>query len=272
MKGKRVLAVDCDWRMRRLIRANLEAAGLTVEEAVDGHHGLQLARGRRPDLILLDLDRPGMDARQFLDALHGPENHSNEGETAMKAMTKENLEDGPGRREPGQYEVPGLCPQAAREGKPNIARLFEAISYAEQVHAINHLKELGGRHTVANLQAAIDGENFEVDEMYAAYLEVAEAQGEKGAKRSMTYAMEAEKIHADYVRRGQGRGGGRPRPGGSARSISARCAVYPHRRAAGALPGVQRQAAPSKIRSQGALPVFGAAGEPPPGSRNRCSR
>jgi CheY-like chemotaxis protein len=73
MKGKRVLAVDCDWRMRRLIRANLEAAGLTVEEAVDGHHGLQLARGRRPDLILLDLDRPGMDARQFLDALHGPE-------------------------------------------------------------------------------------------------------------------------------------------------------------------------------------------------------
>ena len=50
---------------------------------------------------------------------------------------------------------------------------------------------------MANLQAAIDGENFEVDEMYAAYLAVAELQDEKGAKRSMTYAIEAEKIHAD---------------------------------------------------------------------------
>jgi rubrerythrin len=46
------------------------------------------------------------------------------------------------------------------------------------------------------LGAAIAGENFEVDEMYAAYLEVAGLQGEKGAKRSMLYAIEAEKIHA----------------------------------------------------------------------------
>ena len=88
--------------------------------------------------------------------------------------------------------------QAEKEGKPNIARLFEAIAYAEQVHATNHLKELGGiGDTVANLEAAIGGETFEVDEMYAAYLAVAELQGEKGAKRSMTYAIEAEKIHAD---------------------------------------------------------------------------
>jgi len=52
-------------------------------------------------------------------------------------------------------------------------------------------------NTVANLQAAIGGETFEVDEMYAAYLAVADTQQEKGAHRSMTYAMEAEKIHAE---------------------------------------------------------------------------
>ena len=33
--------------------------------------------------------------------------------------------------------------------------------------------------------------------MYAAYLEVAELQDERGAERSMKYAVEAEKIHAD---------------------------------------------------------------------------
>jgi two-component system, chemotaxis family, chemotaxis protein CheY len=73
MEGKRVLAVDCDWRMRRLIRANLEAVGLEVGEAVDGLHGLQLAGRKRPDLVLLDLDRPGMDVRQFLEGLRSLE-------------------------------------------------------------------------------------------------------------------------------------------------------------------------------------------------------
>jgi rubrerythrin len=88
--------------------------------------------------------------------------------------------------------------KADKDGKPNIARLFRAISHAERVHAINHLKELKGvGDTVANLEGAIAGESFEVEEMYPAYLAVAEEQGEKGAKRSMTYAIEAEKIHAD---------------------------------------------------------------------------
>jgi rubrerythrin len=88
--------------------------------------------------------------------------------------------------------------QAEKEGKPQIARLFQAVAYAEQVHAVNHLKELGQiGDTVSNLEAAIAGEDFEVEEMYAAYLEVADLQAERGAKRSMTYALEAEKIHSN---------------------------------------------------------------------------
>jgi rubrerythrin len=117
----------------------------------------------------------------------------------MKAMTKENLQTALAGESQAFMKYTAFAAQAAREGKPNIARLFEAIAYAEQVHALNHLKELGVIGSTAdNLQAAIDGENFEVDEMYAAYLSVAETQEEKGAKRSMSYAMEAEKIHADY--------------------------------------------------------------------------
>lgn len=50
--------------------------------------------------------------------------------------------------------------------------------------------------TSENLQGAIDGELFEINEMYPAYLEVAKAQKEKLAEKSITYALEAEKIHA----------------------------------------------------------------------------
>ena len=115
----------------------------------------------------------------------------------MKEMTKENLKDSFAGESQAHMKYLAFSAQAEKEGKSNIARLFQAISYAEQVHAINHLKELGGvGNTVANLEAALAGENFEVDEMYAAYLEVAELQEERGARRSMNYAMEAEKLHA----------------------------------------------------------------------------
>jgi rubrerythrin len=115
----------------------------------------------------------------------------------MKEMTRENLSAALAGESQANIKYLAFSARADKEGKPNIARLFRAIAHAEQVHATNHLKELKGiGDTTANLQAAIDGENFEVDEMYAAYLAVAEEQGEKGAMRSMTYAIEAEKIHA----------------------------------------------------------------------------
>lgn len=116
----------------------------------------------------------------------------------MKEMTKENLKAALAGESQAHIKYLAFSAKAEKEGKPNIARLFHAIAYAEQVHATNHFKELGGiGDTAANLQAAIDGEDFEVGEMYAAYIAVAELQGEKGAKRSMTYAIEAEKIHSD---------------------------------------------------------------------------
>ena len=116
----------------------------------------------------------------------------------MREMTKANLKDALAGESQASVKYLAFAAKAEKEGKPNIARLFEAISYAERVHATNHLQELGGiGDTVANLQTAMDGENFEVQEMYAAYLAAAELQEEKGAKRTMTYAIEAEKIHAD---------------------------------------------------------------------------
>jgi rubrerythrin len=87
--------------------------------------------------------------------------------------------------------------QAEKDGKPKIANLFRAIAHAERVHATAHLKALGKvGSTLDNLGAAKGGEDYEVDEMYPAFMAVATLQGEKQAERSMHFAIEAEKIHA----------------------------------------------------------------------------
>jgi rubrerythrin len=115
----------------------------------------------------------------------------------MKDMTKENLGSAFAGESQAHMKYAAFSAQAEKEGKPNIGRLFTAISAAEKIHATRHLKALGKvADTVTNLEAAIAGETFEVDEMYAAYLVVAEAQGEKAAIGTMDHAREAEKVHA----------------------------------------------------------------------------
>ncbi|MGB9726261.1 MAG: rubrerythrin family protein [Fervidicoccaceae archaeon] len=104
---------------------------------------------------------------------------------------------------------------AEREGYKNVARLFRAIAYAEQVHATNHYKALreynedakgcggvpiGPGNTSKNLELAIRGEEFEVREMYPVYIKTAEFQNEKEAVQSFTYAYKAEQIHAQLYR------------------------------------------------------------------------
>jgi CheY-like chemotaxis protein len=64
-----VLAIENDWRIRKLIRANLEAVGLRVREAVSEQHGLQMLDECRPDLILLDLELPGVNVPRLVGML-----------------------------------------------------------------------------------------------------------------------------------------------------------------------------------------------------------
>ncbi|HIE04546.1 MAG TPA: rubrerythrin family protein [Candidatus Latescibacteria bacterium] len=115
----------------------------------------------------------------------------------MRRMTGENLRTAFAGESQAHMRYIIFAQKAEEEGYPNIARLFRAISFAEQVHATNHFRTLGDLGSSAdNLDAAIAGETFEVEEMYPAYGAVAELQGEKGAQRSINYALEAEKIHA----------------------------------------------------------------------------
>ena len=114
----------------------------------------------------------------------------------MRAMTKSNLEAAFAGESQARMKYAIFADKAEREGYPEVARLFRAISFAERVHATNHLRELGGiGDTVANLGVAIEGENYENTEMYPAFDAVARLQEEKGAIRSIHFAVEAEKIH-----------------------------------------------------------------------------
>lgn len=105
---------------------------------------------------------------------------------------------------------------ADKEAFPNVGRLFRAIAYAEQVHASNHFRAIGGdnsdssvtaggvfgnNRTADNLQGAINGELHEVEQMYPVYLKAAEFQSESEAKRSFHFALEAEKIHAELFQK-----------------------------------------------------------------------
>lgn len=58
---ERILVVDDEDRIRRLLRMYLEREDYAIEEAADGDTALTLALERDYDLILLDLMLPGMD-------------------------------------------------------------------------------------------------------------------------------------------------------------------------------------------------------------------
>jgi rubrerythrin len=87
--------------------------------------------------------------------------------------------------------------QAEKDGYPQAAKLFRAAAEAETVHAHAHLRTLGEvKSTADNLKAAISGETFEFKTMYPDMIKTAEAEGNKAALRSFTFANEVEKIHA----------------------------------------------------------------------------
>ena len=56
-----ILIVEDEQDIRELLAYNLEKEGYATVQAADGKEGLELARSRKPDLILLDLMLPKMD-------------------------------------------------------------------------------------------------------------------------------------------------------------------------------------------------------------------
>jgi CheY-like chemotaxis protein len=60
-----VLIVDDDRDLRQIMSGGLVSRGHTVASASDGAEALQLLEQQQVDLVILDLDMPRMDGREF---------------------------------------------------------------------------------------------------------------------------------------------------------------------------------------------------------------
>jgi two-component system KDP operon response regulator KdpE len=65
----RVLVIDNEPQIHRVLRAALSASGFAAERAESGMDGLRLARTRAPDAVLLDLSLPDLSGHEVLARL-----------------------------------------------------------------------------------------------------------------------------------------------------------------------------------------------------------
>ncbi|EFM09812.1 two component transcriptional regulator, winged helix family [Paenibacillus curdlanolyticus YK9] len=65
----RILVVDDEERIRRLLKMYLEKEGYEIEEAEDGETALRMAAGKDYDLIMLDVMLPGIDGVEVCSRL-----------------------------------------------------------------------------------------------------------------------------------------------------------------------------------------------------------
>ncbi|NEN04300.1 response regulator [Diaminobutyricibacter tongyongensis] len=69
MSGNRILVVEDNPLNLKLVRDVLNAHGFEVVEAVSGEEGVALASSCSPDLVLMDLQLPGIDGYEALRLL-----------------------------------------------------------------------------------------------------------------------------------------------------------------------------------------------------------
>lgn len=69
----RILVIDDDSDVRRVVQKQIEAAGHEVTAASGGHEGVALARRSPPDLILTDLMMPDGDGNAVVEAIRKDE-------------------------------------------------------------------------------------------------------------------------------------------------------------------------------------------------------
>ncbi len=90
MTGELILVVEDKETNRKLVRDVLQFKGFEVAEATSAEEGLEMARARRPALILMDIHLPGMDGFAALTHLRAD---PATGEIPVIALTASALPD-----------------------------------------------------------------------------------------------------------------------------------------------------------------------------------
>lgn len=68
-QGARILVVDDEKQIRRMLKAALEGYGYDIAEAASGHEGLSQTSIFHPDVVILDLGLPDMDGIEVIERL-----------------------------------------------------------------------------------------------------------------------------------------------------------------------------------------------------------
>ncbi len=61
MSDKNVMVVEDNEKNRKLVRVVLKAKGYNIIEAATGEEALNLLKNQKPDIILMDIQLPGID-------------------------------------------------------------------------------------------------------------------------------------------------------------------------------------------------------------------
>jgi two-component system KDP operon response regulator KdpE len=86
LSAGRILIVDDEPQIRRIMRTTLTTAGYEVDDAKNGEEALEKVREFRPDLVLLDINMPGMGGLATCKAIRADAN------TAIIMLTVHNTE------------------------------------------------------------------------------------------------------------------------------------------------------------------------------------
>jgi two-component system, OmpR family, KDP operon response regulator KdpE len=60
VSGETILVVDDEPQIRRVMRSTLSSIGYVITEAMTGEEGVEAVRKQKPDLVLLDMNMPGI--------------------------------------------------------------------------------------------------------------------------------------------------------------------------------------------------------------------
>jgi rubrerythrin len=118
------------------------------------------------------------------------------------SKTEENLKAAFSGESQARNKYDYFAKVAQKEGHLYVAKIFEETALNEMQHAKDEFKLLKGiGNTAANLQEAIDGENYETTEMYPTFAKEAEEEGNKEAARLFRQIAKVEAKHRDRYKR-----------------------------------------------------------------------
>jgi len=138
--------------------------------------------------------------------------------TDAGAKTIENMQSAYKGEKTAVAKYEAYSKKAEEEGYHNIALLYNAVSAAENIHAINHkavIEDAGStvpiitpefivKTTKENLNDDINGEAYEAKKTYPEFLKTAEIADNQIAYLSLTYAMKTELKHKFFFEQALG--------------------------------------------------------------------